>query len=432
MSFKLNYLDDKLEENYKIERGKKMKLRLVAILIAIILLMQLVSGCKEKETAKQDPIKNVKTVNVSKSSIILKNDYAGEVKASEEVSVVPKISGKANQVMVDIGTNVSKGDILFTIDSSDIMAQYNQAKAGVEIAKVNLKRAGGSGFTQSLIQAKTSVEQTRLSYEDAKLNYDKKKILFDQGAESKHELEAYETRMLAAKEQYDNASENLKLLKEDIGPDSVDGAQAQLKQAEAALQLIQAQLNNTSITAPISGVVSKRNVNSGEGVSPASPSIVISKTGDLVAEINITEKLINKVEIGQNIPILIESLNNKTYQGQVNNISPVADPKTRDYTVKIKLSNIDNKIKPGMFAKIKMVVENKNGVIAVPNQALISENGLQYAYIVKENKIKKTPVKIGISNDEVTEVVQGIIEGDSLIPEGQSFLTEGEKVNIVK
>ena len=85
-----------------------------------------------------------------------------------------------------------------------------------------------------------------------------------------------------------------------------------------------------------------------------------------------------------------------------------------------------------MFAKIKMVVENKNGVIAVPNQALISENGLQYAYIVKENKIKKTPVKIGISNDEVTEVVQGIIEGDSLIPEGQSFLTEGEKVNIVK
>ena len=410
-----------------------MKLRLWVLLIVVMLFIPLVSGCKAKETAKQDIIKNVKTVVVTKSAIILENDYAGEVKAAEEVSVVPKISGKANQVMVDIGSRVNKGNILFTLDSSDLIAQYNQAKVGIESAKINLKRVSGSGFTQSLIQAQTSVEQARLAYNDAKLNYDKKKTLFDEGAESKHELEASENKMLAAKEQYNNASKNLELLNKGIGPDSVDEAQAQVNQAEAVLQLIQAQLNNISITAPISGVVSKRNVNAGEGVSPANPAIVISKTGELVAEINITEKLINKVLLGQNIRVIIQSLNNKIYQGQVNSISPVADLKTRDYTVKIKLLNTDNQIKPGMFAKVKLMVENKASTIAVPNQGLISENGLQFAYIVNnESKIERRSVKIGISNDKVTEVLQGLIEGDRLLTEGQSFLTEGEKVNIVK
>lgn len=405
-----------------------MKLKNILVTIIALGTIFLFTGCKKIEVSKQNP-QNVKVITVTKSDIEVQDEYAGEITSADESGVVPKIGGKVTSVLVDVGERVNEGDLLFVIDSSDLLAQLNQAQTGVELAKVNLSRTTGSSFSQSLIQTQSAVEQAQINYNDAKSNYDRTKSLYNTGSTAKRELDSAETRMKSSLDQLNAAKKNYELLQTGVKPDSEQGGQKQLEQAEASVQLIQSQINNTKVLAPISGVVSKRNINVGEGVSMGAPAIVIANTDNLFAEVDIPEKLVSKLNKGVKIGVTVD---NKMVDGFIDSISPVADPKTHNYTVKIKLIGKDKNIKPGMFAKIKVVVDKKSKVISVPNQSIMSDNGIQYVFLVADGKVVKRNVKIGVSNDRYSETIEGLIEGDSMIFEGQNFLSNGQKVNIVK
>lgn len=405
--------------------------KIIALLLLMLLLFSL-NGCKKNDIVKAENIKNVKVIATTLSDIVIEDQYAGQINSLHQTGVVPKIPGKVSQIMVDIGSKVNKGDVLFTLDASDAASQLRQAEAAVDVAQANLNRVQSSNLSQMQIQYKSTLEQAQISYNDAETNYNRTKSLFQQGAASKYELDLAENRMLTAKQNLESARDNMELLGKGIGPDSIEGAQAQLKQALASLDAVRIQVDNTRITAPISGVVSKKNINIGEGVSTASPAVVISDINDLAAEINIPEKLINKLQVGQKLTITVDSLSNKLLEGEISNISPVADKQTFNYTVKVKIISSDSEVKPGMFAKIKLPVDQKNNVLVVPNSAIVSENGLQYIYGVKDNIIIKRPVKIGLSNNENSEIIEGLTVGENIILEGQSFFADGEKVNVVK
>ncbi len=391
----------------------------------------LMAGCGQKETTNEESLKNIIAVPAAKSTISIEDEFAGEVKASSQAGVVSKVPGKVSKVFVDTGNYVKKGDVLFQLDSSDAAAQLNQAKAGVEAARLNLERVKGSGYSQSLIQAETAAEQARLAYDNARTNYDKYKSLFDAGGVSKSELDNLETRMLTAKEQYESAVDNLELLKEGLGPDSIEAARAQLNQALAAQKLIETQIRNMTVTAPISGIVSERNINEGEGVSTAAPAVVISDIDSLAAEFQIPEHLINKLKPEMKLTVTVEALNNRELEGQIEIVNPVADKRTRKYRVKVNLSDKNNQLKPGMFAKISVETEIREEVLTVPNEAVVSEKGLQYVYTARKGVVAKNPVSIGLTNHKMSEVTEGLAVGDMVILEGQSFLAEGEKVNVV-
>lgn len=411
-----------------------MKTKVFTILLSAAMLITMVSGCGNKQAVSkpEQKVKNVKVFTAQKASIVVENDFAGEIKAVEETGVIAKTPGKIKQIFVKVGDHVKTGDLLFTLDSDDIAAQLAQAEAGVEVAKANLEKTKSSGYTQSLLQARSEYDQAKLSYDDATTDYTRSKMLFDSNALSKKELDASKTKYDMAKQRFDNAQKNLELVEKSSGPESTRISESQLAQAISNVQLIKAQLNNMSVRAPISGVVSAKNINVGEGASSASPAIVISNTSALNAEINIPEKLINKFSIGQKLTVAVQTLEGKTFEGEVSNINPTIDAATKNYKVKIKLLSKTEEIRPGMFAKITLDVDRRDNVITVPNQAVVAESGVYFIFVVKDGKIVKTPIKIGISNHKVVEITQGLNPGDNLVTEGQSFLADGEAVNVMK
>src|SRR5208283_4855858 len=113
-------------------------------------------------------------------------------------------------------------------------------------------------------------------------------------------------------------------------------------------------------------------------------------------------------------------------------VSPAADPRTQGYSVKVRITAPGDAVRPGMLARVSFPVDSRSGIVVVPNQALVSDSGVQNVYVVEDGVVKKLAVQTGISDEAVTEVTAGLAEGALVITEGQSFLNEGEKVTISK
>jgi len=402
----------------------------LGVVISGIILVALISGFGNKEAEVVPSIKNVTTVTASEATLTTEVEYASILKPGQEVSVSSKIAGRVATVQVEAGDRVEKGQVLFTLDSGDLQAQLQQQQANLEVSEANLAKTAGSSYDQQVLQAEQTVQNKQITYEDAKKKYDLNQQLYDSGVIAKLTLDDFQKQYASAEVDWRTAQDNLKLLKEKSGPDSVSVASAQVNQAAAGVNYASEQLKNTVITAPISGIVSGRNVDEGEIISGSTAALTIIDTDTMMAEISVPDKVVAKIEKGEIISLKMNALENKLVEGVVDYISPNADSKSKAYTIKILLNTTDD-LKSGMFARVILPEAVKENVLTVPNEAIKIENSGSVVYLVAEGSVKKVQVTTGLANDRFTEIIDGLKAGDQVITEGQIFLNEGEKVNVL-
>lgn len=408
--------------------------KIVLIVLAVLIIFSIVHNIiKNKSTETTNSIKNVKVIKVELSSLSTDVNYSGKLTAKEEVSVSPKSPGKVKTLNVKVGSTVKSGETLFTLDSDSLQAQLKQQQASIDSAKANLNKTKSSGVEQQVVQAQQAVDSAKISYDDAQSSYNRTESLYSSGAASKQELDTAKTKLDSASVALSSAQQNLSLIQQKIGPESVDVAEAQVTQAEAAVDSIQSQINDTIIKAPISGIVSAVNIHEGEISPTATASITIIDLSSLIIEATVPGNMLSKIKVNQSIPVTIPSLSNKEITGSIETINPDADSTTKEYLIKIKVPNSEGDLKPGMFVKISLPDETEDNILTVANQAVKMENGVSYLYKVENNKIKKISVNTGLSNDKITQIISSKIHaGDNVVPEGQTFLNDGDKVKILK
>lgn len=416
---------------FKILKNKK-KLIIGGIVLAIILAIIISIFAKNKPVEVKQEVKNVKTEKITTGTITTNVEYASNLKPAKEVMVLPKTGGRVKTVDVKVGDKVSVGQTLFTLDTTDYDAQLQQAQAGVKAASANLERTSDSGFTAQLLQAEELVGKLQIQYNTVKDSYDRTQTLYSADAVSKKELDD-------AKAQYDsitidlkNAQDSLELLKSKSGPQATKAAAAALEQAQAGVSAVQNTINNATITAPIAGVVSEKAVEVGELAGGQSGSVTVIDYSSLSAEINIPDKMLEKIKVGLSVPVTINALPDAKIVGVIDNISPNTSSKNNFYVVKVKIDNLNDDIKAGMFAKISLPAEKKDNILIVPNETIKMENGVNYLYTVDSGAVKKISVETGISNEKFTEVSGNIQEGMDVITEGQNLLSDGEKVSLIQ
>lgn len=406
----------------------------IFLITSLLLTISLAAiGCSKKAAdSGKDDAASVKVSAVNISSIETDVEYGSKLASSSEVAVISKVSGKIDSIKAEVGSHVKKGDVLATIDAKEIQAQYNQAKGAYDSANANYVRTADSGYIQQLQQAKSSLDSIQLQYDDAKNTLDRVQKEYNIGDASKEELDGAKLKAQSFSNQLNSAKEALTLLQSKSAPQSNAAAAAQVTQAKASLDLAQIQLDNTEITAPVDGVISMKNVDIGNTVSGGTNVFNIIDDSSLVAEINMTDKNIVKMEKGQKIPIKVDALDNKVFEGVVDSISPSANAKTQLYSVKVRVDNKDSEIKADMIARLSFPDEKRNDVLVVPKNAIVIQNGVSYVYTVQDNKVKRVEVETGISDSSQIELKSGVKQGDNVITEGQSFLQEGQKVTFAK
>lgn len=401
---------------FNLSRIRQIKKR--TIIIGLLVIVAALGGnyaLKHKKVeAPAVTVKNVKTQKVVLGSLSTVVDYASKLDPVQEVQVFSKTGGKVSDLNVDIGSKVTSGQVLFTIDASDQQAQLQIQQQALAVAKENLAR--------TRLTSEQTLDKSQISYNDAKNDYDKTKTLYDGGAVSKQDLDNAKTKL-------DNATIELKAAQDDL---AVAAAEAQVEQTKASVNAAQVQIDDLTVVSPISGVVSAKDVKVGGIVNSQSGSVTVIDSSSMTAEISVPDIVVGKIKVGQKVPVSINAMKDKKVSGVINTISPNSNSKDNSYLVKVKIDNSQSGLIAGMFIKISLPAESKSNILLVPNEALSIENNVNYLYAVVDGKVKKVAVTVGISNDKNTEVKGNITKGMDVVTEGQSFLNEGEKVDIVK
>ncbi len=460
-----------------------------SILLVLSALLLLASGCKdEKKTAndvKENVGTNVTVYTAVSEGIDSKVTYTGEIMASGEASVSAKVAGKVLSVNAELGQYVNAGDVLFTIDSTDYKLQYNQAQAAYNSAQAAYNSATGGAQQQavnnlnnSVISAETEYNNALSSYnrelemfenntnlvsvrnqmQMAKSAYERTASLFEMGAASKIELDnakaAYENAQAsvksaenglksgieAAKARLVNAENNLRAVKENydltvnvVNPESAATAKAQVDACKATLDIAKNALDNTTVTAPISGYISSRNISKGEMVGAGVPVFTVSDISSVEGEINVTESVISHVTIGSVADVSVKAANIQNLKGEVSVVNTVKNAQTGLYTVRVKIPNNDSVLKAGMFADIVLTTQSESDAVTVPNGAIMQSGSEKFVWVADDatNTAEKKVVVTGIDDGVKTQIISGVETGEKIVVLGKEYLSEkNNQINI--
>ncbi|MGE5400241.1 MAG: HlyD family secretion protein [Ignavibacteriales bacterium] len=289
-----------------------------------------------------------------------KIEASGTIEATN-VTVSSKTAGQVRKLTRDEGENVKAGDTLLTIDHDLLNIQLDQAVAGRELSEAQLRLLRSGARTEDISQSGEALKQAEVNLEQASKDKDRMASLYESKSITKKQYEDAITRFQLTQAQYNAARENLRKMKNFARPEEIRQAEANLQRAQAGVDLLKKNIQDSYVTSPISGVVVKKFVEAGETVAPSSSLFRISDLSTVNLIIYVSEEELGKVKLGQKAAISIDAFKNKTYEGKVIYISPEAEftPKniqTKDertklvFAVKIAIPNPSFELKPGMPA----------------------------------------------------------------------------------
>lgn len=247
----------------------------------------------------------------------------------------------------------------------------------------------------------SSVRAARTAFEEAQKDFDRARALFDSGAISRQEL--------------DRARVNL------------DNARARLEEAEEALQ-------DTVITSPLTGLVSRREKEPGELASKGSPILEIVDIDKVEVRCLVSETDIGRVEVGQEARVRLDAFPGKTFNSRVKTINPTAREVSRLIAVKIPLDNPGGKIKPGMYARVELLGKVYRDVITLPQESITTgpEGKTGVFTVCDEDTIKLVEVETGISREGIVQVSGDISTDCRVVLTGQDRISDGSRVRVIE
>jgi HlyD family secretion protein len=362
------------------------------------------------------------TIDPNKLAKVTRGDVArsvvatGKIQPITKVEVKSKASGIVEKLYVDINNVVRKGQQLAQLDQQEIVAQVEAQRAQLAAAEANV-----STYEANIEQDKVNAAAPDLPMYKATL--DRNLEMQKEGIVSRQALDDANKDYLAALTRRDSA-------KAQIGVDTarLKQARAQVMQSKASLNQFNEQLGYTTIVAPMDGVILSRDVEIGDAVSSilvlGSTATLVMTEGD-VNEVYVQGKVdesdIAHVYMAQPARIKVESFRDRVFEGKVTKIAPLGVEKDNvtTFEVRVSINNPGGELKANMTANAEILLDEHKGVLTVPENAVVYDNQKNASVEIPDKKQKegkrKTPVKVGLSNGSVTEILSGLKEGDTVV-----------------
>jgi len=364
--------------------------------------------------------------------------FTGRTAAVHSVEVRARVDGYLDSVHFEAGSIVKEGDVLFVIDQRPFVRELNRAKAQLEQARAEYQHA----LTQ-IESAEAAKARSDADLENLRFRLDRAARLVPKGAMSQEEYDERKSQLLKAEADVRNAVAGIASAKA-----AVTSAKAAEESALAAVAIAQLNLDYTTVTAPISGRVSRNLVSAGNLIQAGQSGggtllTTIVSVDPIYAYFDVDEHTVQQVQQmihegsaesarDTEIPIWLGLANEEGFphRGAVNFIDNQLRPSTGTLSVRGVFPNPAEALLPGYFARIHVPIGNPHKALLISDRALEMDQGEKVVFFVdKENKVESRPVRLGALHDGLREIVEGLQAGDRVIVNGLQQVEPGMTVN---
>ncbi|MFW6214622.1 MAG: efflux RND transporter periplasmic adaptor subunit [Alkalispirochaetaceae bacterium] len=185
------------------------------------------------------------------------------------------------------------------------------------------------------------------------------------------------------------------------------------------------------VRSPIAGTVVALPGSIGQTVSMSTPVVRVSRTNELELVSRVSERFISKVSVGLEAVVRLDAYPDEQFGAVVSELSPVVDPATRTLEVKLRFDGTDERIRSGMFASIRIITEEREGIVKIPADCLVTRFGETFVFVVNDGVAERRVVTPGIEVDNILEVVDGLEPGEQVVYQGQSLLEDDVQVRVI-
>ncbi len=359
-----------------------MKLIYTSILFSAVLAFTSCGNSSEEKNFDQTP-----PVSVTVSSVAAENNSpfltaSGKIEAANSATLSTRMMGFVDKVHVNVGQNVTKGELLVSINNSDLSAKQAQTSAGISEAQA--------------------------AFNNAEKDYQRFQNLFAENSASQKELDDQRARYEMAK--------------------------ARLEGAKQMRNEVQSQFAYVNLRAPFSGIVTNKFIEAGDMANPGMPLVSVEGPGNFEVTASVPESEISKIKSGSEVQVIVKS-SDKTLPGTVTEVSTSARNTGGQYLVKVVLDKTDANILSGMYATVQFPIEKKTDVttVMVSKEALVKQGQLTGIYTVSQsNTAILRWLRLGRTFGDRVEVLSGLSADERFITTADSKLYNGAKLNITQ
>ena len=390
------------------------KLALLAVVVAVLAALLAGYGLLGR---------TVETLQAVRSDLVQTVVASGRVMTPQRAAIGVEVTGRVAQVPVREGQSVARGQTLIVLEDQDERAALAQAAAAVAQAEARVRQVREVGLPvaeQSVLQSEANVRQLRrVVQRDQELHA---KGFIGQAAldEAQRNLDVAESQLRAAQVQAQSSR-----------PAGSDAALARtaLDQARASLALAAARLAQHTVRAPADGVLIGRNVEPGAIVQPGKDLMLLAPAGDTELVVQIDEKNLAKLAVGQKAQASAEAYPAGRFEAQVAYINPGIDAARGAVEVKLRVPSPPATLRQDMTVSVEIEVARRTKVVVIPAEAVRDGASAQpWALVVRDGHAVRVPLKLGVRGDARVEVLEGVAEGERLVPPANGLVKAGQRV----
>jgi RND family efflux transporter MFP subunit len=395
-------------------------------LLFVMAAAYLTSACSKHEpvqasSAKAADVPTVAVAKVSKEDLSHGLVLTAEFKPFQEVDVMAKVAGFVKQINVDVGDRVKQGQLLATLEIPEMADDLRRADAAVVRARAEVTRAQDE---QRRAESVHSI--AHLSFQRISTVAEKKP-----GLVAQQEIDEAQSRDLVTEAQVAATKSALAAAQEQVNVNSAD------------TQKVKTLMDYTRVTAPFTGVITKRYADTGSMIqagtasqTQAMPVVKLSENSLLRLILPVPESAVPTVHIGQQVEVRVPTLN-RSFPGRVARFAEKVSMATRTMDTEVDVPNPSLVLIPGMYAEVDLTLDRRNKVLAVPVMAVDRDNSDsqpgaaqtgQVSIVTPNNRVEKRKVTLGIESSNNVEIRSGLNEGDSVVLTGRSTLQSGQEV----
>ncbi len=355
-------------------------------------------GGSEGAGEREGPAVAVELAPIEVGSITEQRTFNGTLRPSAQFTVAPRVGGRIEQLLADIGDAVPRGGRVAVLDDDEFVQSVREAEAELAVARAEHDRA-------------------REAQRIAQRNFDRVKSLREQGIASASELDQVETEIAARQAETAVTA-------------------AQVNRREALLDAARIRRDYTEIHATWRNgaegrIVGERFIEEGDTVSPNEPLLSVLDIDTLIAVVTVTERDYMRLSVGQRAQVVADAVEDEPFDAEVRRLSPQFRRASRQAVVEVEVPNEGHRLKPGMFVRVLVDLGRSDDATIIPRQALARREGRHVLFVADEQRqsVRMVPVEVRLIQGERAHVEAEGLEGEVVVL-GQHLLSDGSRIHV--